>query len=65
MGWRGLCSHLGMNAHGNNRSRFFHTISVTHSAHPLRTARLDFFGSMVLVCTIGLLAKLVQTLLTH
>jgi hypothetical protein len=54
-----------MTPHRNHRSRFFHTISVIHSSHPLRVARLDFFGSVVLVCAIGLLAKLVQTLLAH
>ena len=54
-----------MTPHRNNRSRFCHTITVTHSAHPLRTARLDFFGSVTLVVGIGLITKLIQALLAH
>ena len=54
-----------MTTHGNNRSRFCHTISVVNSGHPLRLARLDFFGSVLLVCAIGMVAKLVQALLSQ
>lgn len=47
------------------RSRFCQTIGHIGAVHPVRAARLDFFGSITLVCGVGVLAKLVQTLLAH
>jgi hypothetical protein len=48
-----------------SRSRFFQAITVISAGQPLRTARLDFFGSVSLVCSIGMIAKLVQVLLAN
>jgi hypothetical protein len=45
------------------RSGFFQTISIVSPSNPLRTARLDFWGAVGLVCVIGTLAKIAQTLL--
>jgi len=47
----------------NNRSGFCHSISVIGAAHPVGQARRDFFGSVLLVCSLGILAKLMQALL--
>jgi hypothetical protein len=48
-----------------SRSRFCHTIRAIGAAQPWHTARLDFFGSVLLVCAIGVIAKVVQTLLAN
>ena len=47
----------------NNRSGFCHSISVIGVAQPVGLARRDCIGSVLLVCSLGILAKLVQTLL--
>lgn len=52
-----------MTSHKYHRSGFCHTITVINTAHPLRTARLDFLGSVTLVCVFGMIAKFIQTLL--
>ena len=54
-----------MTTNKNPRSRFYHTIYEINTSHPVRAARLDFFGSVLLVCSIGMITKLIQELLAH
>ncbi len=49
----------------SGRSEFFHSLNLVWSVNQLRTARGDVWGAIVLVCAFGVLAKLVQSLLTH
>ncbi len=45
------------------RSVFFQSIRVVSPCNHLRTARLDFWGAVGMICALGLAAKLVQALL--
>lgn len=45
------------------RSVFFHSIRIVSPCNHLRTARLDFWGAVGLVCVIGIAAKFVQMVL--
>jgi len=47
------------------RSRFFNTINIVWPTNHLRMARLDFWGAVALVCVIGMLVKLAQSVLTN
>jgi len=47
------------------RSVLFQSIRVVCPCNHLRTARLDFYGAIGLVCAIGIAAKVVQTFLAH
>lgn len=49
----------------SKRSEFFHSLSLVWPTNHLRAARTDCWGAIVLVCVCGLIAKFVQTLLTH
>jgi hypothetical protein len=48
-----------------NRSELFRSINIVWPTNHLRTARMDFWGAVALVCAIGMLAKFAQTLLTN
>jgi hypothetical protein len=45
------------------RSVFFQSIRIVSPCNHLRTARLDFWGAVGLVCVIGIAAKFVQMIL--
>jgi hypothetical protein len=47
------------------RSGFFRSLNIVWHTNHLRTARLDFWGAVSLVCAIGMFAKLVQNLIAH
>jgi hypothetical protein len=47
------------------RSDFFRSLNIVWHTNHLRTARMDFWGAVALVCSIGIFAKLVQNLLTN
>jgi len=49
----------------SKRSEFFHSLSLVWPTNHLRTARIDFWGAIALVCACGMVAKFAQTLLTH
>jgi len=46
-----------------SRSVLFQNIRVVCPCNHLRTARLDFYGAIGLICAIGIAAKVVQTFL--
>ncbi|MDR3456094.1 MAG: hypothetical protein P4N60_01500 [Verrucomicrobiae bacterium] len=48
----------------SKRSEFFHSLCLVWPTNHLRTARIDFWGAIVLVCVCGMVAKFAQTLLT-
>ena len=47
-----------------NRSGFFQSLNIVWPTNHLKTARLDFWGAVALVCVIGIVAKIAQSLLT-
>ena len=47
------------------RSGFFRSLNIVWPTNHLRTARMDFWGAVALVCAIGIFAKFVQNLLTN
>ena len=47
------------------RSVFFHSIRIVSPCNHLRTARLDFWGAVGLVCMIAIAAKFVQMILAN
>ena len=49
----------------SNRSDLFNSLNLAWPANRLRTARIDFWGAVALVCAIGMAAKFAQTLLAH
>jgi hypothetical protein len=49
----------------SKRSGFFHSLNLAWPTNPVRTARSDIWGAVALVCACGILAKLVQCLLTR
>ena len=51
--------------HKSKRSEFFHSLNLVWPTNHLRTARLDFWGAIILVCACGMVAKFAQTLLSH
>jgi len=65
--WHGSCNQTAMtnSTHKSKRSEFFHSLSLVWPTNRLRTARIDFWGAIVLVCACGMVAKFAQTLLTH
>jgi hypothetical protein len=48
-----------------NRSEFFHSLNLVWRSNHLRTAQMDIWGAVALVCAIGMLAKFAQSLLSH
>lgn len=54
-----------MNSRKLHRSGFFQSINIVWPTNHLKTARLDFWGAVALVCVIGMVAKFAQTLLTN
>jgi hypothetical protein len=48
-----------------NRSEFFHSLDLAWPTNHLRRARMDFWGAVVLVCALGLVARFAQSLLTQ
>ena len=46
-----------------SRSVLFQNIRVVCPCNHLRTARLDFYGAIGLICAIGIAAKVVKTFL--
>lgn len=48
-----------------NRSGFFHSLNLVWPTNQLRTARMDFWGGVLLVCALGTIGRLAQTLLSH
>ena len=49
----------------SKRSEFFHSLNLVWPSNQLRTARMDFWGAVALVCALGTVAKLAQTVLSH
>lgn len=49
----------------SKRSDFFRSINIVWPTNQVRTAQTDFWGAVGLVCAIGFLAKLAQTVLTN
>jgi hypothetical protein len=49
----------------SNRSDLFNSLNLIWPRNRLRTARIDFWGAVALVCAIGMVAKLAQTVLSH
>jgi hypothetical protein len=49
----------------STRSDLFTSLNLVWPTNRLRTARVDFWGAIALVCTIGMVAKLAQTWLSH
>ncbi len=47
------------------RSVLFQSIRVVCPCNHLRTARLDFYGAIGMVCALSVAAKMVQSLLAH
>ncbi len=47
------------------RSELFNSLNLIWPTNRVRTARIDFWGAVALVCAIGMVAKLAQTLLSH
>ena len=45
------------------RSVLFQSIRVVCPCNHVKTARLDFYGAIGLICAIGIAAKVVQTFL--
>jgi hypothetical protein len=49
----------------SNRSEFFNSLNLIWPTNRLRTARIDFWGAVALVCAIGMAAKFAQSVLSH
>jgi hypothetical protein len=49
----------------SKRSDFFHSLNLVWPTNHLRTARLDCWGAIILVCACGMIARIAQSLLTH
>ena len=47
------------------RSVLFQSIRVVCPCNHLRTARLDFYGAIGLICAVGIAAKVVQAFLAN
>jgi hypothetical protein len=47
------------------RSELINSLNLVWPTNRHRTARVDFWGAVALVCAIGMVAKLAQTLLSH
>jgi len=49
----------------SKRSEFFHSLNLVWPSNQLRTARMDIWGAVVLVCACGMIAKFAQAMLSH
>ncbi len=53
---------MNANLSESNRSEFSDTISPIGVDHSVRSAQLDFFGPIALVCALGVVAHFIQGL---
>ena len=54
-----------MNNRKSNRSDLINSLNLIWPTNQLRTARIDCWGAIALVCANGMVAKFAQTMLSH